>query len=189
MNYAKILYRCRNWRAHWRALWIGSWTVLDGAVARLFGQGERILLRGELGARVLRADGSALDLGCIAKRVVTNAGVTYMRDDFNDAAGDINAFNFHDSGTGAVAEAVGDTALGTPAGPARVAGTKSTPAGNQYRTVATIAYTATLAITEHGLFSASTAGTLWDRSVFAAINVVNGESIQFTYTLTINAGG
>ena len=112
-----------------------------------------------------------------------------MRDDFNDGASDINTFNFHDSGTGAVAENVTDTALGTPAGPARVAGTKSVPATNQYRSVATIAYTATLAITEHGLFSASTAGTLWDRSVFAAVNVVSGESIQFTYTLTLTAGG
>lgn len=30
---------------------------------------------------------------------------------------------------------------------------------------------------------------LWDRKVFSAINVVNGDSIQFTYTLTINSGG
>lgn len=30
---------------------------------------------------------------------------------------------------------------------------------------------------------------LWDHKVFAAINVNNGDSIQFTYTLTINSGG
>jgi hypothetical protein len=30
---------------------------------------------------------------------------------------------------------------------------------------------------------------LWDHKVFSAINVINGDSIQFTYTLTINAGG
>lgn len=30
---------------------------------------------------------------------------------------------------------------------------------------------------------------LWDRKVFAAINVVNGDSIQFTYTLTVTSGG
>jgi hypothetical protein len=30
---------------------------------------------------------------------------------------------------------------------------------------------------------------LWDHKVFSAINVVNGDSIQFTYTLTINSGG
>ena len=190
MNLAKLLYQCRNWRAHWRALYLGSYSVVEGALARALGGGaDRVTMRGEVAAKIIRADGRAVDLGCIGKRVVTNAGVTYMRDDFNDAAGDINAFNQHDSGTGTVAEAVGDTALGAAAGPARVAGTKSVPAANQYRTVATIAYTATLAITEHGLFSAAAAGTLWDRTVFAAINVVSGDSIQFTYTLTINAGG
>lgn len=30
---------------------------------------------------------------------------------------------------------------------------------------------------------------LWDHKVFAAINVVSGDSIQFTYTLTVTAGG
>jgi hypothetical protein len=30
---------------------------------------------------------------------------------------------------------------------------------------------------------------MWDHKVFAAINVGNGDSIQFTYTLTINSGG
>lgn len=29
----------------------------------------------------------------------------------------------------------------------------------------------------------------WDHKVFSAINVVNGDSIQFTYTLTITSGG
>lgn len=30
---------------------------------------------------------------------------------------------------------------------------------------------------------------MWDHKVFSAINVINGDSIQFTYTLTINSGG
>lgn len=30
---------------------------------------------------------------------------------------------------------------------------------------------------------------LWDHKVFSAINVLNGDSIQFTYTLTISSGG
>ena len=123
--------------------------------------------------------------------IVTTAGVNYMASDFasGGVTPTISGFKFHDSGTGTVAAAVTDTALGIPAGPARVTGTPSNPTANQYRSVATIAYTATLAITEWGLFSASTVGTLWDRRVFAAINVVNGDSIQFTYTLTVNNGG
>lgn len=154
-----------------------------------------VMLTGALSAKRFRKDHrfnpKLDDYGVVGRRVVTNAGVTYMRDDFNAATGaaDITNFNYHDSGTGIVAEAVGDTGLGTPAGPARVAGTQSAPSAAVYRTVATISYTATLAITEHGIFSASTAGTLWDRTVFAAINVVNGDGIQFTYNLTINSGG
>jgi hypothetical protein len=30
---------------------------------------------------------------------------------------------------------------------------------------------------------------MWDHKVFSAINVINGDSIAFTYTLTINSGG
>lgn len=30
---------------------------------------------------------------------------------------------------------------------------------------------------------------MWDHKVFSAVNVVSGDSIQFTYTLTINSGG
>ena len=123
--------------------------------------------------------------------VVTDAGVAFMADDWVDATQEITNFNFHDSGTGIVAAAVGDTILGTQAGPAtRATGTKTNPTAPQVRSVGTIAYISTLAITEWGLFNqAAQGGTLWDRKVFAAINVVNGDSIQFTYTLTITAGG
>jgi hypothetical protein len=126
--------------------------------------------------------------------LVTDAGVAYMVDDFDNAAGgaDISLFNYHDSGTGTTAAAVGDVDLVTPAGPTtRATGTRSQPAANQFRTVGTISYTGTLAITEWGLFTDATRGsdTMWDRRVFSAINVVNGDSIEFTYTLTCSSGG
>lgn len=180
----RTAYQIKNWRAHARALIFGNSNSFEH-------EGREITLLSELSALLIPANGTPLDLGVISTRVVTTAGVNYMRDDFNGATGgaDITNFNYHDSGTGTNAESVSDTDLQSPAGPARVAGTQSAPASKQYRTVATIAYNSTQAITEHGLFSASTGGTLWDRSVFSAINVVNGDSIQFTYTLTINDGG
>lgn len=101
-----------------------------------------------------------------------------------------------------------DTALTTDSGVARVTGTQTNPSANQYRSVATMSFSSSLAITEWGLFSASSSGTLWDRRWFntaqapqvtqvgsgstlvvAPINVQNGDSIQATYTLTLNAGG
>jgi hypothetical protein len=55
--------------------------------------------------------------------------------------------------------------------------------------VATLWFSSTLSIGEFGLFSAATAGTLWDRRLVApTIGVNDGDSIQFTYTLTVNAG-
>jgi hypothetical protein len=106
--------------------------------------------------------------------LVTTAGVNILAADFVAGASlRINAFNFHDSGTGTTAAAIGDTALVTQAGPTtRATGTQSTPSAGQYRSVGTISYTSTLAITEWGLFSQAAQGTtLWDRRVFSAINV------------------
>ena len=58
-----------------------------------------------------------------------------------------------------------------------------------YKSVGTITYTTTKAITEHGLFNIVTAGILMDRHTFTAINVVNTDQIEFTYELTVNDGG
>lgn len=200
MTLHKLVYQIRNWRAHWRAFWLGSYIVLEGLAARAIsfavtgvpGQAfGRIRAEGRLDAVLIR-NGERIDLGCLGRRVVTTAGVNYMRDDFAAGAGsaDISNFKFHDSGIGTTAEAIGDTALVTPTGDARVSGTQDNSVAKTYKSVATISYAVTKAVTEHGLFSASTVGTLWDRTVFAAINVTGGsDSIQFTYTLTINDGG
>lgn len=147
--------------------------------------------RSNLSALLKHADGTfeEYDLG---SGVVTTAGVAFLANDFaaiTVGTNEITNFNYHACGTGATAAAIGDTAMQTDSGVARVAGTQTSPAGGQARTVATMAFTTTLAITEWGLFSASSSGTMWDRKVFTAINVVNGDSIQFTYTLTVNSGG
>lgn len=141
-----------------------------------------------LRAKKILPGGQIVDYGIICHRVVTTAFVNYLTDEFQLASA-VDAFTFHGSGTGTNAEAVGDTALQT-AVESRDDGSQTEGASaNIYRTVGTVAYTATRAITEHGLFSASTGGTLMDRSVFSAINVDNGDSIQFTYDLTTNSGG
>jgi len=125
--------------------------------------------------------------------LVTTAGVNFLATDFasGQATPRISAMNFHDSGTGTTAAATGDTALQTQAGPAtRATGTQSNPSANVYKSIGTIAYVSTLAITEWGIFNqAAQGGTLWDHRIFSAINVVSGDSIQYSYSLTINAGG
>lgn len=146
-------------------------------------------LNAELSATYIDPNGVRHDLGVISRRVVTTVGVAWLASAFNNTV-EPEILNYHDCGTGTGAEANGDTTLGTPYGGSRGTGTQSLPGStNIYQSVATISFTSTLAITEHGIFTASSAGTLFDRSVFSAINVVNGSSIQFTWQLTLPAGG
>lgn len=143
---------------------------------------------GFLGAKVIRADGTIEDRGLISVKKVTTAFRDRIVDSLqNQTTTPIDTFKYHGSGTGTTAEANTDTALVTEV-ETRATGTQTEGASaNIYRSIGTVSYTASRAVTEHGLFSASTSGTLMDRSVFAAINVGNGDSIQFTYEITFNA--
>ncbi len=179
----KFMYRIRNWRSELQMLLIRAGAV----VGNFFGV---FVAYGTLSAIITRADGTRVDLGPLGMRVVTDAGVAFLVDSWDLGVLSISDMNFHDSGTGAVAEAAADTTLGTQAGPTtRATGTKSQPSANILRSIGTIAYVSTLGITEHGLFDqAAQGGTLWDRTVFTVINVISGDSIQFTYDCTLTAG-
>jgi hypothetical protein len=150
---------------------------------------------GELAIRA-KINGKWIDYGIVSYRVVTDAGVAFLVDDWDANGQDLTTLNFHGCGTGTGSEAAGDTALGTESTTAlnpdstRATGTRSQPAANQYRSVGTLTFDASAAVTEHGLLSQSGTGggTLWDRSVFLAINVGSGDSIQFTYTATLTSG-
>lgn len=139
------------------------------------------------------------DLGVVSRKVITTAGVTYLCADIAGGASDSNLFKFHGFGTGTNAEAIGDTALQTEL-TTQYATDNVRPTGSQtsstntYTTAATLAPDSggTLAITEHGLFTqaATGGGTLWDRSVFAAVNLVaSADSAVGTYVLTASSGG
>lgn len=153
--------------------------------------GEIAITKAELSAKVIKADGTIIDKGVICRRKVTEAFVADIVGALAASGDQTNFVNFkyHDCGTGATAENNSDSALGTPYGGARATGTQvegGTADARTYQSVGTISFSGTFAITEHGLFNASSSGTLMDRSVFSAINVLSGDSIQFTYTLTVN---
>jgi len=124
--------------------------------------------------------------------VVTNTGVIFMAQSFTGQMS-ISAFNYHDSGTGSTAAAVGDIGLSTTAGiPGRGTGVQTCPTTGQYKTVGTQTYTGAVGVQEWGLFNQAATGAgsvMWDRKTFAVINVANGDSIQFSYVLTITPGG
>lgn len=130
------------------------------------------------------------DRGVVSVKKVTGAFVTFIVAQMVTESSEIGDFKYHDSGTGSTAEANTQTALVTPTGVARATGTQvagGTSTAPTYTSVATITYNGTYAVVEHAIFSQSTSATMLDRSVFSAVNVVNLESIQFTYVLTINA--
>lgn len=183
--------RFRSWRSRlglllWKLSNIPN--LLRGAPAILVGAltGFTVPI-GRLYATVLRADGGRVDLGLISTRVVTTAGVNYLVDALQGTVEPEN-MKYHGMGTGNTAEASGDTALVTEV-ESRATGSQTEGASaNIYRTVGTITATQARAVVEHGIFSASSAGTLLDRSVFSVINLALGDSIQFTYDLTLPAG-
>jgi len=144
----------------------------------------------ELRAVKVDENGRKTDYGVVSYKVVTTAFVNFMVDQLQAETSEWGDFKFHDSGVGTTGAAVGDTDMETTDGVSRVTGSQTEGASaNIYKTVGTITYTTTKAITEQGVFSQVTGGTLLDRHVFTAINVVNTDSIEFTYELTCSAGG
>ena len=166
--------------------------ILRGAFA-LFAKQQQLapVIIGKVYAKKINVSGGMTDYGLISTRVITNLFAAYVVDSFQDSGSfPLSDFRWHDSGIGTENESTADTELGEPAGLARVLGTQTEgAAANIYRSVATVTYDDTYAITEHGLFNAEELGLLLDRSKFAAINVENNDSIQFTYELTVSAGG
>ena len=138
------------------------------------------------------------DYGVVSRHTVTTAGVNYIAARMaNSSPSNISLLNFHGIGTGATAAAIGDTTLQTELttqynpDSTRATGTQSNPSANVYRSLATNLVDATVAITEHGIFSQSATGggTLLDRFVFSAINLASGDSLQTTFDLTMATGG
>ncbi len=146
--------------------------------------------RASLRARVIRANGKVEDLGIIATKLVTTVFVNHIVDLLQAADATFSNYKYHDSGIGTTAPVVGDTTLETPCGEARTVGTQTEGASaNIYKTVATHTYAGNFAITEHGVFNAAASNKLLDRSTFTAINVVANDKIEYTYEVTLPAGG
>lgn len=146
-------------------------------------------LTAELRIVVIKPDGRRIDYGIVGYRVVTTAFASFVVDQLQTETSVFGDFKYHAMGTGSTAENASDTAMETDSGVARNSGTQTESSATVYQSVGTLAFVSSLALREHGLFNASTVGTLMDRTVFAAINVVSGDSVQNTYSLTVSAGG
>ncbi len=184
----------------WRIRNATRWGYVWGIIAVWLARGLTALtgiptITSELAVQVIQRDGRRINYGVVSRRVVTNNGVAYIVDAWQNSV-ELENMKYHGCGTGTTAEAAADSALVTESTTAlnpdstRATGTQIEPATHQLTSTGTVTFDNTAAITEHGLFSqaATGGGVLFDRSVFSAINVVSGDSIQFAYTVSFTAG-
>jgi|TARA_R100000231_G_scaffold138251_1_gene116192 hypothetical protein len=114
--------------------------------------------------------------------LVVTAGKNYVADRIKNNS---TVMSHMAIGTGTAAAAAGNTALGSES--ARTALTSSTVTDNEIVYVDTFAAgTGTGAITEAGIFNASSGGTMLCRTVFSVVNKGASDAMTITWTVTVS---
>lgn len=114
--------------------------------------------------------------------LVVTAGKNYVADRMKNNS---SVMSHMAIGSGTTAAAAGNTALGTQLG--RVSLTSTTVSSNVVTYVATFAAgTGTGAVTEAGIFTASSGGTMLCRTVFSVVNKGSADSMTITWTVTVS---
>jgi len=176
---ATLLWKLSNLKNVWSGVW-------RHALACSLNMNHML---GTLRIRHILAGGKVVNYGLVSTKLVTTAFAEFMVDQLITETSEWGDFKYHDSGVGVTPAAIGDTDIETTDGESRATGTQVESSSKVYKSVGTISYTTTKAITEYGLFSQATGTTMMDHHVFSAINVENGDSIEFTYELTVSDGG
>jgi hypothetical protein len=115
--------------------------------------------------------------------LVVTTGKNFVASRIKDAT--TTAMTHMAIGTGTVAAAAGDTALGSEAARNTLASTTVT--NNVVTYVSSFAAgVGTGAITEAGLFNASSAGTMFCRTTFAVVNKGASDSMTITWSVTVS---
>jgi hypothetical protein len=142
---------------------------------------DTIKVTGELKLTLTKPDGNIHET--VVPNIVVTDGKEYIASRMKDATA--TAMSHMAIGTDSTAAAAGDSTLGTEAG--RVSLTSTTVTSNAVAYVATFgAGTGTGAITEAGIFNASSSGTLLCRTVFSVINKGAADTLGITWTVTVN---
>ena len=114
--------------------------------------------------------------------LVVTAGKGYVADRMKNNSSTMSHMAI---GSGTTAAAAGNTALGTELG--RVSLTSTTVSSNVVTYVATFAAgTGTGAVTEAGILTASSGGTMLCRTVFSVVNKGSADSMTITWTVTVS---
>lgn len=149
---------------------------------------ESVKLSGAVHVRLIGADGIVKQEHSNHNLVVT-VGKTYLAAWLAAASQAGKFMSFVGLGTSTTPAASGDTALGTElAGGsyARQLGALTSSSNVWTNTVTFSPGIATGAVTEAGLFTAVTSGTLFAHQVFSVYNVAAGDTLQITWSVTFN---
>jgi|TARA_B100001093_G_scaffold16219_1_gene14784 hypothetical protein len=115
--------------------------------------------------------------------IVVTTGKGYVASRIKDTSA--TAMSHMGIGSGSTAASASDTALGTQLG--RVALTSTNVSGAVVTYVASFAAgTGTGAVTEAGIFNASSGGTMLCRTVFSVVNKGASDSMTVTWTVTVS---
>ena len=144
---------------------------------------EKIKITGRVKIELFGPDGRLKDVREITNMIVT-VGLNHIADQMSDQGE--AAMSHAAIGTGTTAAAAGNTALVTELD--RNALTSKTQATNKVTYIADwAAGDGTGAITEAGIFNASSEGTMLTRIVFAAVNKAATDAFRLTWEHTYSA--
>jgi hypothetical protein len=128
----------------------------------------------------------------IISNLVTDAGRAGVASRINGAGGEA-AFTWIAVGTGTTAAANADTTLQTELATSGLSRANATASrvttdvtNDSARLVNSFTVTGTAAVTESGVLNAASSGVLLARQVFSAVNVINGDTLQVTWTFDVD---
>lgn len=144
---------------------------------------DGLKLRGEV-ALVLRDKNGNVKEERTIKNLIVDTGLNFICDRMKD---DETAMTHMALGSGSTAAAAGDTSLGSQLG-SREALDSSAVTNNQIVYVSSFeAGDATGAVTEAGIFNASSGGTMLCRTVFSVVNKAADDTLTVNWTITLTA--
>jgi hypothetical protein len=144
-------------------------------------------MSGKVDIVLRKNDGSVKDKRTI-KNLVVNTGLAFIISRMVGTSK--NVMSHMAVGSGTTAAAAGDTALETQID-SRVSLDSTTISGSNNEKVVYVATfdpgEGTGAVTEAGIFNASTSGDMLCRTVFAVVNKAADDTMEITWTITLSA--
>ena len=144
---------------------------------------DSIKLTGELKLTLTNEGGNVTQEVVVPNTVVT-VGKNFIASRMNTTT---TTMSHVELGTGTTGANVANTALETVISGSRTALTSTTVTTNSVAYVVTFpAGTGTGAVTEAGIFNASSGGTMLCRTTFSEINKAAADTLGITWTITVN---